>query len=368
MKRITYFVMMLILVSLIFTGCQKAPKSEYYKYSNTFFGTFDTLTQVVGYTKSEQEFEEYFEKIRSRFEELHKMYDKYNNYEGINNIKTINDNAGIKHVKVDKEIVDIILFAKDWNKRTGGRTNIAMGAVLSIWHDYREQGKDDPQNAKLPPMEGLREAAKHTDIDKVIVDEQNSTVYLADNRMSLDVGAIAKGFATEIVVKEIQASGFVSGIISPGGNIRVLGKPLDGVRERWGIGIQDPRKMIVTAEENLLDTIFLNNASVVSSGDYQRYYVVDGKVIHHLIDTDTLMPGDYYRAITIVTEDSGLADFLSTTAFLLPYDKSRELVESLENVEAVWVMQDGKVEATEGMKKIMKSHGATGTKGERKCD
>lgn len=363
MKKITCFVIMLVLVLLIFSGCQKAQENKYYKYRDTFFGTFDTLTQVVGYTKSQQEFEKYFEKIRLRFEELHKMYDKYNSYEGINNIKTINDNAGIKPVKVDKEIIDLILFAKDWNKRTGGRTNIAMGAVLSIWHDYREQGQDDPRNAKLPPMEVLKEAAKHTDIDKVIVDEQNSTVYLADTGMSLDVGAIAKGFATEIVVKEIQASGFTSGLISPGGNVRVLGKPLDGVRERWGIGIQDPEKMIITSEENLLDTIFANNTSVVSSGDYQRYYVVDGKAVHHLIDPDTLMPGEYYHAVTIVAEDSGIADFLSTTAFLLPYDRSRSLVESIEGVEAIWVMPNGKVEATEGMLKIMKSHGATDAKG-----
>jgi thiamine biosynthesis lipoprotein len=362
MRKIIVLAMMLVLVLLIITGCKKAPESEYKKYSDTFFDTFDTITQVVGYTKSEEEFKAYFDIIKARFEELHKLYDKYNDYEGINNIKTINDNAGIKPVKVDKRIIDLILFAKDWSKRSGGRTNIAMGSVLSIWHDYREGGKDSPQSAKLPPMEALREAAKHTDLNKVIVDEKNSTVYLKDSRMSLDVGAIAKGYATELVVKEIQASGFVSGIISPGGNIRVLGKPLDGIRERWGIGIQDPEKMIVTTEENLLDTIFVNNASVVSSGDYQRYYVVEGKVIHHLIDPDTLMPAKYYRAVTIVTEDSGIADFISTTVFLLPYSESRQLVESLEAVEALWVMPDGKVEATEGMLKIMKSNGATGSK------
>jgi thiamine biosynthesis lipoprotein len=178
----------------------------------------------------------------------------------------------------------------------------------------------------------------------------------------LDVGAVAKGFATEIIVKEIMAEGFTSGIISPGGNIRVMGKPLDGVRESWGIGIQNPDKIPITDEENLLDTIFVNNTTVVSSGDYQRYYVVDGKVIHHLIDPDTLMPGEYYRAVTIITEDSGIADFLSTTAFLLPYHKSRELINSLENTEAVWVMPDGEIEATDGMKRIMKSHGATDSK------
>jgi len=354
----------IVLLTLVFTGCRKVPESKYNKYNDTFFDTFDTLTQVVGYTRSEEEFIGYFDKLRTRFGELHKLYDKYYDYEGINNIKTINDNAGIKPVKVDKEIIDLVVFAKDWAKRTGGRTNIAMGPVLEIWHDYREEGKDNPQDAKLPPMEALREAAKYTDLDKVIVDEKNSTVFLADEHMSLDVGAIAKGFAAELAVKEIMAEGFVSGIISPGGNIRVLGKPLDGVRQRWGIGIQDPEKMIITAEENLLDIIFVNNAAVVSSGDYQRYYVVDDKIIHHLIDPDTLMPGNYYRAVTVVAEDSGLADFLSTTVFLLSYEKSRALVESIEGVEAVWVMHDGTVEVTEGMEKIMKSHGATDAKAE----
>lgn len=364
MKRKILFFLAVLILSINLTGCQTTVKNEYTKYNDSFFGTFNTMTQVVGYTKSEEDFNLYFEKINSRFIQLHKLYDIYNDYDGVNNVKTINDNAGIKPVKVDKEIIDFIVFAKDWDKKTGGLTNIAMGPVLSIWHDYREAGKDDPRNAKLPPLQDLVKASKYTDIDQVIVDMVNSTVYLQDEHMSLDVGAIAKGFATEIVAREIMTEGFTSGIISAGGNIRVLGKPLDGVRERWGIGIQNPDKLIVTAEENLLDTVFVNNASVVSSGDYQRYYIVDNKIIHHLIDPKTLMPGDYYRAINIVTENSGLADFLSTTLFLLPYDQSRKLADSLDGVNVLWVMKDGKVEATDGMKKIMKSKGATGTKAE----
>ncbi|WP_315118662.1 FAD:protein FMN transferase [uncultured Clostridium sp.] len=362
MRKITAGLGIALLSMFIFIGCQRAPKNEYSKYSESFFDTFDTMTMVVGYTKSEDEFNSYMEKIHGRFQELHKLYDIYNDYEGINNIKTINDNAGIKPVKVDKDVIDLILFSKDWYNRTGGRTNIAMGSVLSIWHDYREEGREDPENAKLPPMNELMDATKYTDIDKVIVDTENNTVYLADKRMSLDIGSVAKGYATELVAKEIMAEGFTSGIISSGGNVRTLDKPLDGIRERWGVGIQDPSQSIVSDESKSIDTIFLNNGSVVSSGDYQRYYIVDGKSIHHLIDPQTLMPGEYYRAVTLVAEDSGVADFLSTTAFLMPYNESRALVESIEGVEAIWVMPDGKIEATEGMKKIMKSNGATGAK------
>jgi thiamine biosynthesis lipoprotein len=355
----------LLLVSILLTGCQSGQTnndSNYQKYSGSFYDSFDTLTQIVAYTENEEEFQLYYDKAHERFLELHKFYDIYHDYDGVNNIKTINDQAGIKQVKVDKDIIDLILFSKKWAKQIGEDTNIAMGAVLQIWHDYREAGIDDPLNAKLPPMDQLMEAAEHMDMDKVIVDTENSTVYLTDKGMSLNVGAVAKGFATELVAKELMEEGLLSGMISAGGNIRAIHKPLDGVRQRWGVGLQNPDKFIAGDEENLLDTIFINNASVVSSGDYQRYYVVDGEIYHHLIDPKTLMPGQYYRAVTILTEDSGVADFLSTAAFLIPLDQSMKLVESLDGVEAVWVMPDGTVEATAGMKKVMKSHGATGAK------
>ncbi|MGI6705601.1 MAG: FAD:protein FMN transferase [Clostridia bacterium] len=362
-KLISRIIIILFLI-LIFAGCKGTSESEYKKYSDSFFDTFDTVVKVVAYTKSKEEFYSYFNRIHERFQVLHKLYDIYNDYEGMNNIKTINDHAGIKPIKVEKEIIDLITFSQEWHDRTKGATNIAMRPVLRIWHQYREDGKNDPENAKLPPMEKLRNAAEYTDIRKVLVDTEKSTVFLTNKGMSLDVGAVAKGYATELVVKELQKEGLISGIISAGGNVRVIGKPLDGMRERWGIGIQDPDKSIVPDGSNILDTVFINNASVVSSGDYERYYVVDDKVYHHIIDPKTLMPSQYYRAVTIVTEHSGLADLLSTAVFVLPYKESRGLVESLDGVEALWVMPNGNIEATEGMKRIMKSEGATGAKPE----
>ncbi len=362
MRKKFYVLIIAVLMILAMTGCQAIEKKDYKKYSKTVYDTFDTMIQIVGYTEAEEEFEVYAQKIESRFKELNQLYDIYNTYEGINNIKTINDNAGVKPVKVDKEIIDLIIFSKNWHEKTNGKTNIAMGSVLKIWHEYRDEGEYNPVKAMLPPLNILKEASKHTDINKVIIDKENSTVYLKDKDMRLDVGAAAKGYATEIVAKEIMKEGFKSGIISAGGNIRALGKPMDDIRERWGVGIQDPEKLIVLEEQNLLDTVFLNNKAVVTSGDYQRYYVVDGKRIHHLIDPDTLMPGEYYRAVTVVAEDSGVADFLSTTVFLMPYKQSRALVESLEGVEALWIMPDGNVKTTQGIEKIMKSHGATGAK------
>jgi thiamine biosynthesis lipoprotein len=357
MRKVTAIILLVfILFALLLTGCRQ----KYTKFSNSFFDCFDTYTTVVGFTKTEKEFDRYFQQFEKRFQELHKLFDKYNDYEGLNNIKTINDNAGIKPVKVKQEIIDLILFSKEWYQKAGGKTNIAMGPVIEVWHQYFEDASYDPIHTKIPTMEELKAAADHTDIDQVIVDTKNSTVFLAEQGMSLDVGAVAKGFATEIVVDELMKAGFQSGILSPGGNIRTIGKPLDGIREKWGIGIQDPDKPVVNDRDNTLDTIYVNDASVVSSGDYQRYYIHEGKVIHHIIDPDTLMPGENFRAITVVADDAGVADFLSTTFFLLTYEEGLALLEGLDNVEAYWVLPDKSVRMTKGMEAVLRSQGATG--------
>ncbi len=348
-------------VSLL-NGCTAPSGNDlgYTKYSDSFFESFDTVTTIVAYTKNENEFKLYFDKIRTRFRELHKLYDIYNNYEGINNIKTVNDNAGIAPVMVSDEITSLLEFAMECESLTSGAVNVAMGAVLKVWHDYRERGTDDPQEAELPPFEVLEAAAAHTSIINVVINKGDSTVYLTDPNMSIDLGAVAKGYATELVATEMVNEGMISGIISAGGNIRTIGKPLDGIRERWGVGIQDPDEPVFSDDGNLLDVVYINDGSVVSSGDYERYYTVAGKRYHHIIDPATLMPGSYYRGVTIVTGNSALADALSTAVFLMPFDTGRKFVEELDGVEAMWVMPDGRTYATSGLEKILRSHGASG--------
>jgi thiamine biosynthesis lipoprotein len=358
-------IVLLLSIILIISGCvnkEKLLQSEfngYEKYSYEFFGAFDTVIQIIGYARSEEEFEQYVQRAKGRYEKLHIMFDKYNNYPSINNIKTINDSAGKSAVVVSQEIIDLILFSKEWYQKTDATFNIALGPVLSIWHDYREEGKSDPEHAAIPTLEELQKAAIFTDIDKVIVDEENKTVFLSDPEMSIDVGAVAKGFATEIVRRELIEAGMKSCIISCGGNVRIIGQPLDGKRSKWGIGIQDPQGNALIPNDEPLDTVYLKDTSLVSSGDYQRFYVVKGRVLHHLIDPKTLMPADYYRAVTVMVEDSGIADIMSTAVFLLPYEESSKLVKSINGLEALWIFPDGTIKSTQGMKEVMKSRGAS---------
>ena len=313
------------------------------RFHAEFLKLFDTVTQIVGYAKNKEEFTQIATDVHDQLETYHRLYDIYNDYEGIANIKTINDNAGKGPVKVDQKIIDMLKRAEEAYEKTDGTVNVAMGSVLSIWHDYRTWGIDDPETAKIPPMEELKAAALHTDFSKVIIDEAASTVYLKDPDMRLDVGAIAKGYATEQAAEFLESKGVDHVLLSVGGNIRAIGKRADG--KPWKLDIQNPD---TDSEKTAIDTLALDGLSLVSSGDYERFYMVDGVKYHHIIDPATLMPAAYFRAVSIVCRDSGWGDALSTAIFNMPYERGLALVESMKGVEAMWVMPDESIRTSSG--------------------
>ena len=135
------FVSIIFSVLFLLTGCntQKVPETGYTKYSAQFYGTFDTIVQIIGYCQTEEKFSQYANQMKTRMEELNRLYDIYYEYSGENNLKTVNDNAGIQPVPVREEILDLIEFCQDWYAKTDGKVNIALGPVLSIWHKYMER-------------------------------------------------------------------------------------------------------------------------------------------------------------------------------------------------------------------------------------
>ena len=337
----------MVMLIMNISACNKTEQS---RFEAEFLELFDTATRIVGYAESEEKFTEYSQLIYDSLKEYHELYDIYNDYDGINNIKTINDNAGIKPIKVDQKIIDLINFSEEKYKITNGKTNIALGAVLKIWHDYRTEGIDDPEKAVLPPMDKLEAAKKHTEINNIIIDEANSTVFLNDPEMSLDVGAVAKGYATEQVSKIAKENGFVSGIISVGGNVRAIGSKLGG-NEQWSVGIQNPDK---ESKDSILKVVNISNKSLVTSGNYERYYTVNGKRYNHIINEETLFPSEYFASVSIICENSGTADALSTAVFSMPFEQGLELINSLDNTEAMWVYNDGEIKYSENFESLIK--------------
>jgi thiamine biosynthesis lipoprotein len=347
MKKAIGIILSLIMIMNI-TAC--GAQNEKKRYEAEFLLLFDTVTRIVAYTESKDEFTKYAELIHDKLEEYHQLYDIYHDYEGINNVKTINDHAGISPVKVDRKIIDLLLFSKEAYELTGGKVNVAFGSVLKIWHDYRTEGIEDPEKAKLPSSEELQEAAKHTDIHNMIIDEKASTVYLSDPDMRLDVGAVAKGYATEQVSEYAMEQGFRSGLLSVGGNVRAIGTKGDS-DALWNVGIQNPDK---ESKQSNLYVANITDLSLVTSGTYERYYSVNGVNYHHIIDPETLFPAQYFTAVTIVTHDSGLADALSTAIFNMPVEKGKKLIESMPDTEALWIFQDGTTAMSTGFPEFIK--------------
>lgn len=329
------------------------------RYSTVFLDSFDTVISLIGYAESEEAFAAQAAAVHETYLRLHKLFDNYHSYadEGIVSVYDVNRLAADGPVKVDPDLFALLAFCKSNYALASGQTNVAMGSVLSIWHEYREAGLDDPASAKLPPEQALAAAAEHMDIDDLVLDEAAQTVRFKDPALRLDVGAVAKGYATELVARMLLAGDMPSFVISAGGNVRAGLPPLDG-RAAWGVGIQDPDGAVLDSQD-IVEAMYVSDLSVVTSGDYQRFYEVDGVRYHHLIDPDTLMPGGYYRSVSIITEDSGYADFLSTAAFLMPYEESRAFIDSLDGVEAMWIFADGRKEYTEGAKAYARSFGAT---------
>ncbi len=308
------------------------------KYSMTATDTgFDTIVSFVAYTKNEAQFEEYSSFLKKEFKRYDALFDKYDTHKGINNIKTINDNAGIKPVKVDKEIIELLEQCQTYNTLSNHQFDITMGSVLELWHETREAANNNP-NPTIPSTSSLEEAKKHTGWQHVTINKEDSTVYIDDKAVSLDVGASAKGFAVEKIAQKLEDKGLEHAIINAGGNVRMIGsKPEE---ETWQVGIQIPN-LESFSTDSLLSIKIDDSMSIVTSGDYQRYYMYNDQLMHHIIDPITLMPARYARAVTVITKDSGIADMLSTTLFTMSYQDGITLLNTLKEqgiqADALWV-------------------------------
>ncbi len=328
-------------------------ETEYTKFSRRALDIFDTEITLIGYTRTQAEFDQAYEDTMALLMRCDRVFDAYHGYEGLHNLYYLNRHAADAPVEIPSELFDLISWCKrQWDAGLRS-TNIAMGAVLSIWHEYREAGLDDPQNAQLPPMEALRAASLHTDFDKVILDADKQTVFFSDPEITLDIGAVAKGWAADAAVPYLSEH-MPSFLLSLGGNVYAGEPPRDG-RADWAVGVQDPRP-----DENGLggvykDIVDVHDLTVVTSGDYWRYYIVDGQRYHHIIDPVTLFPSTRMLSVTIICESSTLADFLSTTLFVLSAEDGLRLIEGLEGAEALWVLPDGREQVSSGMGQYLRS-------------
>lgn len=296
-------------------------------YTATYFDTFDTVLTLHVVASSPDEANRISKELHSLVLDLHRHFDIYHEYDGSPNLKTLNDSAGNgTPVSLPEDVINLLLLGKDLYRQTEGKVNICMGSVLSLWHEARTNG------TAPPTPDALTVAAGHISPDSLVIDEENDTAMLTDPKASVDVGAIAKGFVADRVQAYAEARGMDSLLFDLGGHVLAIGNHPDG--DPWRVGIRNP------ADSSLYTTLEVTNASVVTSGNDQRFYEWEGKTYHHLIDPATLMPADHHASVTVVIPltHTAAADGLSTALFLLPESEGRQLLMTLvPGGEGYWI-------------------------------
>ncbi|MDO5089578.1 MAG: FAD:protein FMN transferase, partial [Leptotrichiaceae bacterium] len=297
---------LLMLILALFSNC--LDKKERL-YTETIDGLFDTTHILTGYARSEKEFKKNVSVYENEMRRLDRLYTVYKNYDGINNLKTVNDNAGIKAVKTDKDIINLLEEAVRLYKEINTSVNIAAGPIIDLWEN---RGEND-----FPSEKKLKEALKCTDINNIVINKKEETVFLKEKCMKINVGAIAKGYAVELTAEKMKKMGIDSFIISAGGNVRVMGKrkvpkkedeisDLKKCREEFCIGVVSPVYGNTELDKNnpyrkkeYMAKIAVTDLSVVTTGNYQRYSVYKGDVYGHVIDLNTLKPGKNFASVTV---------------------------------------------------------------------
>ena len=309
---------------------------------------FNTRTLLSSYGDvTDEEFDAYVATVSSMLGEYHKLFDIYNEYDGMNNVMTVNKNAGIAPVEISRELFDFLSYCKELYPLTDGKCNVMFGSVLKIWHDAREEATKNfgylPEES-LPTDDELTDANRYTSIELLVLDADSMTAYISNPNASLDVGAIAKGYAAAKIAAQLKADGADSFGLNAGGNLVTIGLKPNG--ENWEIGITNP---IYDPNKLIACRVSIGETSLVTSGDYERYFMSGNKTYHHIIDPDTLMPAEYFSSVSIFTSDGALADALSTALFCMSYEEGLALVRSIGNVEVVWIDREGNVTSTEGI-------------------
>ena len=311
----------------IFDGIYNARKDKTVKTEQFIMDTI--ITQTVVSSHGQEVADTVNEQLR-RFEE------KLSMHLDDSEISKINANAGVDYVKVSQETFDLISTAKSMSELSGGLFDVTIAPLTSLWGIT----SDHP---RVPSQEEIDQAKSLVNYEDILLDEENTAVMLRRKGQALDMGGIAKGMATDMVREIYEEMGVTAASISLGGNVLVIDPKSQG--EDFVIGLRDPRG---TAND-VIAKLVVEGKVIATTGDYERYFEQDGKRYHHVIDPRTGYPceTDLIQA-TAICENGMLADFLSTTLFMMGKDKVLAYADN-DMFDFIIVDKDKNVYASQGI-------------------
>lgn len=309
--------------ALLLTGCSGAKSSTQTDQDLTYTDMlFDTVIKIQILDPADE----------SILDGLKKLCEKYDTMFSATN--TDSELYKLNHANgqpftVSSETANLIQEGIHYSELSGGAFDLTIEPVSALW-DFKT---DKPT---VPSSDAIAQAVSHVDYTKV--DIQDNTVTLEDPEAGIDLGAIAKGYIADQVKTYLKKQGIKHAIINLGGNVDVIGTKPDG--SKYNIGIQKP----FDESGEAITSVQLKDQTVVTSGIYERYFKKNGKLYHHILDPRTGYPCENnLYSVSIITDSSTKADALSTTCFLLGYEKGMELIQSMDGVEAIFITDDEKV-------------------------
>ena len=312
---------------ILFTSCGKFSNSNSLnnvKNSKSIFA-MDTYITVTAYGEDTGNALQSVEDKITFLEKLWSVTDENSE------IYAVNHSCG-QSVNVSPETADLLVFALDMNKRTNGAFDISLYPVLTAWGFTTDE-------YRVPSNEEIADLLENAGVEKIILD--NQTVQIPTG-MQIDLGAVGKGYAGDLIAEELRSNGIKTALIDLGGNIQTVGTKPDG--EKWKVGIRSP-----FGEDNFA-TLEMGECAIVTSGGYERYFVEDGVTYWHILDPKTGKPADSgIASVSVIGSEGRTCDALSTSLFVMGLDKATELWRESNDFEMILVTSDGEIYITEGI-------------------
>ncbi|MBY6797212.1 FAD:protein FMN transferase [Clostridium botulinum] len=332
--KIKYVTILLLCICLplVFVGCNS--KSEEPVSRETYL--MGTIINIKAYGKNADK------AVQASVDKISDIENKMSLNISTSEINKINKNAGIAPVKVSKNTFDVVKASLIYSEKSKGSFDITVEPLVSLWGIGTDK-------ARIPSKDEISNALKLINYKDVVINEKESTIMLKRKGQAIDLGAIAKGYTADELKKVLLNYNVSSAFLSLGGNVYVLGNKPD--KTPWKIGVQNP----LEPRGDYLGIVSVSDKSVVTSGNYERFFERNGKRYHHIFDTKTGYPAEKgLISVSIISDKSIDGDALSTSVYTLGLDEGKKLIESLKGVEAIFVTNDKKVYVTSGLKDIFK--------------
>ncbi len=291
------FLLLLSGIFIFYISSCNIEKPHIYKDTQLHMNTVVSITAVSESKKNAEN------AIKAAFNEIVKIEKLTDFHSDKSEISLINKNAGISPVKVSSTVIEILQKALYVSEKTKGAFDITIGAISSLY---------DFQNKIKPSDEEIRKKLEYVNYKNIMVDPKNQTVFLKKKGMLIDTGGITKGYASDKAVEILKEHGIKSGLVAIGGEIHTFGEKPDG--KRWKIGIKDPDPD--TDENDIIAAIELSDSSISTSGDYQRFFILNGKKYHHILNPVTGKPADLCKSVTVIGKANSITDAIATGVFV----------------------------------------------------